>query len=45
MLDLGHNHPDFTYDNDQKQAKLTLFLEAVMSIICCALVVAGVFAM
>jgi hypothetical protein len=26
MLDLGHNHPDFVYPNDQKQAKLTVLL-------------------
>jgi hypothetical protein len=45
MLDLGHSHPDFTYENDLKQAKYTLVLQALASIICCALIIAGVFAM
>ena len=46
MLDLGHNHPDFVYDNDLKQAKFTLFLMMPFAaIICCVMIIAAVFAM
>jgi hypothetical protein len=45
MLDLGHSHPDFTYDNDLKQAKFTMLLMPFAAIICCVLIVAGVYAM
>jgi hypothetical protein len=45
MLDLGHSHPDFVYDNDLKQAKLTLFLMPLAAIICCVMIVAAVFTM
>jgi hypothetical protein len=33
MLDLGHNHPDFVYPNDQKQAKLALSLSGIAAVL------------
>ncbi len=45
MLDLGHSHPDFTYDNDRKQAALTLWLLLPADIIICVMIVAAVFSM
>ena len=45
MLNLGHSHPDFTYENDAKQARLTLLALVPTTLICCLLIVAGVFAM
>ena len=32
----------FDYPNDEKQAKLTLLLSAVMAVVCAALIVAAV---
>ena len=45
MLDLGHSHPDFTYDNDRKQAVLTLWLLLPASIIICVMIVGSVLSM
>jgi hypothetical protein len=39
MLNLGHNHPDFVYPNDQKQAKLALLLSGFASVMISALIV------
>jgi hypothetical protein len=44
MLDLGHNHPDFVYPNDQKQAKLALFLSGVASVVISAMIALTVLA-
>lgn len=44
MLNLGHSHPDFIYANDQKQAKLTLALSGLASLLISALILAGVLA-
>ncbi|HET9993407.1 MAG TPA: hypothetical protein VFQ65_32950 [Kofleriaceae bacterium] len=38
MLDLGHNHPDFIYPNDQKQAKLALALSGFAALLISALI-------
>jgi hypothetical protein len=38
MLNLGHNHPDFTYDNDQAQAKLTLSLGGLVALLIVAMI-------
>jgi hypothetical protein len=38
MLDLGHNHPDFVYPNDQKQAKLALLLSGFSALFISALI-------
>jgi len=45
MLNLGHSHPDFTYDNDRLQAKFTLALLVPATIIICWMIVASVFRM
>jgi len=45
MLNLGHSHPNFTYDNDPLQAKMTLALLVPAALICCLMIVAGVLAM
>jgi len=37
-LDLGHNHPDFIYPNDQKQAKLALLLTGFAALMISALI-------
>jgi hypothetical protein len=42
MLDLGHSHPHYVYENDQKQAKLALLLEAIASIVIAAMIIGGV---
>lgn len=34
MLNLGSHHPDLTYPNDAKQAKLALVLTFVAAIVC-----------
>ncbi len=39
MLNLGTNHPDSVYPNDQKQAKLTLLLSGFASVMISALIV------
>lgn len=33
ILDLGHNHPDFVYPNDQMQAQLTLVLSGLAALL------------
>jgi hypothetical protein len=38
MLDLGHNHPDFVYPNDQKQAKLTVMLSGLAALFISAMI-------
>ena len=38
MLDLGHNHPDFVYPNDQKQAKLALSLSGLAAVLISAMI-------
>lgn len=38
-LELGHSHPDFTYSNDQRQAKLALLLTAFSAVVLCALII------
>ena len=38
-LDLGHNHPDHIYSNDQLQAKLTLALSAAMAVLIVLMIV------
>jgi len=38
MLDLGHNHPDFVYPNDQKQAKLTVLLSGFAALFISAMI-------
>ena len=44
MLDLGHNHPDFVYPNDQKQAKLALALGGFAALIISAMIALTVLA-
>jgi hypothetical protein len=44
MLDLGHNHPDFVYPNDQKQAKLALALSGFAALIISAMIALTVLA-
>ncbi|MEO8841733.1 MAG: hypothetical protein ABI591_05945 [Kofleriaceae bacterium] len=44
LLDLGHNHPDFVYPNDQKQAKLALALSAFAALLICAMIAVTVLA-
>lgn len=44
MLNLGHSHPDFIYANDQKQAKLVLFLSALAAVLISALIIYTVLA-
>lgn len=44
MLDLGHNHPDFVYPNDQKQAKLALTLSGFAALIISAMIALTVLA-
>jgi hypothetical protein len=42
----AHSHfGTFDYENDEKQAKLTLLLTAMMAVISVALITAGVYAM
>jgi hypothetical protein len=41
-LDLGHNHPDFTYTNDQLQAKWALLLMAFAAAIICSMILVTV---
>jgi hypothetical protein len=38
MLDLGHNHPDFVYPNDQKQAKLAVMLSGLAALLISAMI-------
>ena len=45
MLNLGHSHPDFVYENDYKQVKLTFMGLTFAAIISCAMIVAAVYAM
>jgi hypothetical protein len=42
MLDLGHSHPDFTYTNDQLQAKWALLLMALAAVIICSMILVTV---
>ena len=42
MLELGHSHPDFTYTNDQLQAKWALLLTGFASVIICAMILVTV---
>jgi hypothetical protein len=44
MLDLGHNHPDNVYPNDQKQAKLTLALSGFAALLISAMITLTVLA-
>ncbi|HUJ59268.1 MAG TPA: hypothetical protein VLX92_12270 [Kofleriaceae bacterium] len=40
MLNLGHNHPDFVYPNDQRQAALALWLSAIAAVASAVIIVA-----
>lgn len=42
MLDLGHSHPDFTYENDQLQAKWALILMGVAAAVICTMILVTV---
>ena len=44
LLNLGHSHPDFVYDNDQKQAKLALALSGFAALIISAMIALTVLA-
>jgi hypothetical protein len=44
MLDLGHNHPDNVYPNDQKQAKLALALSGFAALLISAMITLTVLA-
>ena len=39
MLNLGHNHPDFIYPNDQESAKLAILGSMLAAIIASILIV------
>ena len=45
MLNLGHSHPDFTYENDVRQVKWTFAALTLAAIISCVMIVAAVYAM
>jgi hypothetical protein len=42
MLELGHSHPDFTYSNDQLQAKWAMLLTAFAAAVICAMILVTV---